>query len=446
VTGKLSKLGGVLMGQHLNRRLPQFLSGTLVERREDSASVAGPECVPLRPRPANLASGLSRGTARLTVTRDHLGGAEVFGLIGSCCCGVDLAYTAPPTQARPHRLSLGSLISSGENGESPAETFMRMRSWSTHMNQALHLWLTRLRRAHGDDFQLIICDVTDFDLPWELLWLKPVQSADLSEGWLGAIIPVTRSTTAIERRQADVHQTAVTQCKGDIAAYIHQDMSRDRSLFDQFSTQIWDSSLDELLAHLDEPGAPLALVYVACHGSYPEATQGVRSSGAKIKLIDHIWTRDTGQTVHDGLTVRDLDWRNFRRISDSGGVIFLNACHSGRLAFDPEINDDTLRGFAEVFLRSGASGVIGTSGAIGKEHGHEAARDLLDQIYRQPGLPVAVALRNYRRRIADATPQPSRSSDDGTARLLFSLFFSFMYVYFGWPDTTIHLVTREGMP
>ena len=170
------------------------------------------------------------------------------------------------------------------------------------------------------------------------------------------------------RRIAATAHLPAKVCAGDVAAFIHKDMHIDRVLFDRLDARIWDASLDELFLHLDQPGGPVAFVYIACHGEYPAAPPGGRHSGAKIKLFD-------GRSERDFVTVRDIDAQTFNRISDSGSVVFLNACHSGRLAFDPELDDATLRGFAEVFLRCGASGFIGTAGAVGVQAGHEAARE-----------------------------------------------------------------------
>ncbi|WP_242909523.1 CHAT domain-containing protein [Actinomadura terrae] len=421
----ISRLNKALAGQKLQRPLARPPRPTTGRRPAPPAD--RPEPVALAARPSALTDALPTGTARLTVTRDHSGDTEVFGLTGACCCGIELPYTAPRTQARPPRLSLGSLITPEEGGESPSETWKRLRSWSIHLNERLHGWLAAIRRAHGADLRLIILDLTDYDLPWELLWLTEPPE----QGWMGALVTVTRSTTAVERRR--LAEPPPETCKGDVAAYINKEMRADRRLLDHLSARIWDDSLDGLFLHLDQPGDPVALVYIACHGEYPSA----EPSGAKIRLRD-------GPADWDVVTVRDIDARTFRRISSSRSVVFLNACHSGRQAFDPELDDATLRGFAEVFLRSGASGFIGTLGAVGMRAGHEAGRDLVAHVMRPGNAPIATALRDYRRRIAATAPEPSRGTDTETARRLFPFFYAFMYVYYGYPDTVLELRSREA--
>ncbi|MFI0372602.1 CHAT domain-containing protein [Actinomadura sp. 1N219] len=434
MTGAMSRLNKVLSGQRLQSGAQRRPRSTGARHKE--LPKTSPPPVSFSPALSDLAASLPPGVARLVVTRDRSEGAEIFGLAGSCCCGIELPYTAPRTQARPPRLALGSLISPEEDGESPAETWKRLRSWSVHLNEQLHSWLADVRRAHGDDTQLVILDLTDYDLPWELLWLDHQAHAELPNGWLGALVDVTRSTTAIERRQLDGTRRAAKTCRGDVAAFIHHDMRVDRVLLEQLNARIWDTSLDDLFRHLDQPGDPVAFVYIACHGGYPAARSDETPSGAKIKLFD-------GRSENDFLTVRDIDSLTFRRISNSGSVVFLNACHSGRLAFDPELDDATLRGFAEVFLRSGASGFIGTLGAVGMQAGHEAARRLISQIMRDGHVPIARALRDYRRQIANATPAPSRGTDNAAARQLFPLFHAFMYVYYGAPETALELQPRK---
>jgi len=384
-----------------------------------SASGQSTRTVRLDPVEVDPRAGLPVGTALLRVTRDRADGEEVFALSGSCCCH-QLAYTAPRRHGRPGKLRLGDLISMEAGGESPANTLVRMRNWSNTKEELIR-WIGALRCTHADDLRLVVWDDTDFEIPWELLWIPAVPETAAGEGWLGSTVTMTRWTTIRSVYPVGNGLSASGQCVGGVLAYVgNAQMSGDLDVLKQFGPQV-PASLRDLLLVLEQPGARVALVYVACHGEHG-------SSGFRFKL--------------DGVSLGEIGARSFQRIAESGALVFINACHSARLIDDPEYNDDTLRGFAEAFLRSGASGFVGTSGAVGEDSAREIVRGLLERLHREPDVPVAVALRDYRRGKSVAYVPPA--DDTAEARRLLSFFHTFMYVYFGNPSTTLQLVNSGG--
>lgn len=360
---------------------------------------------------------LPAGTAELTVKRALLSGPGsevVFELTGFCCCGVDLAPVKSTRHGRPPRIALGSLITGQSGGESPAVSLHRMRGWSRSKHELLS-WLARIRARHGDDLRLIIWDDSRFDIPWELLWLAPDRSTDLPGGWLGELVTVSRWTTI--RTPAGQTPYISGRCRGEIVGYIASEMSADTDLLADASPRL-ASTLRELLAELERPGGRVALVYVACHGSFAE-------SGFEFTL--------------DGVSVGEIDWRTFGRIEESGGLVFVNACHSGRLIEDPEYNDDTIRGFAEVFLRSGAYGFIGTAGAVLETEARATASRLIQLLRQHPDRPVAVALRDYRRTMAQTFTDLPAVPDTSSSKSLLPFVNAYMYLFFGGLETTLAL-------
>ncbi|WP_433190202.1 CHAT domain-containing protein [Actinoallomurus sp. CA-150999] len=363
---------------------------------------------------------LPHATAELTVTRaalDGVPGHAVFQLIGFCCCGENLAPTKNERHGRPPQIALGTLISGGEGGESPTQTLHRMRSWSRTKYELLD-WLRRLLLRHGDDLRLIIWDDSGFDIPWELFWLPPDRAGRTAGGWLGALATVTRWTT-IQAPDGPVPYVS-GRCAGDIAGYIAEEMREDRA-FLPLPAERLAGTVSELFTELETPGPGLALIYVACHGTYGE-------TGFELTL--------------GGLSVGEVDWRTFARITDSGGLVFINACHSGRLITDPHINDATIRGFAEIFLRSGAYGFVGTAGAVLETEARSVAEHVLRRLREQPGVPVATLLRDYRRITAVAELPPVADRRRGKDMLRFVN--SYMYLYFGGPETTVALYGGGG--
>ncbi|MGW5416927.1 CHAT domain-containing protein [Actinomadura geliboluensis] len=370
-------------------------------------------------------AALPPGTARLRVDRTTIDGQQLFALTGTCCCGIELPYTATRAHSRPGRLSIGTLISGHAGGESPAATYLRLQSWS-RTKVELQAWLSQLRRAHDEDLHLIIWDDTDFDIPWELLWTSPPDLGDdLDDGWLGALLPISRWTTIRTTRDLGPERRPEHSCSGQVLTYIDTTMERDKKLFVDLAISSADT-IDALVSQLEQPGAPTyGLVYVAAHGDHQ--AKGSQSWAA-------------------GLTVQDIDARRFRRIERQTPLVFFNVCQSARLDFDPELNDDTLRGFAEIFLRAGAPGFIGCLGYVSKDSGYDVAETLLAEFSGGTDQSVAALLRDYRRRIVGRSPQPVRATDDETAPQLLPLFWAFMYVYYGNPATMVRLDKKGDTP
>ncbi|WP_329084999.1 CHAT domain-containing protein [Streptosporangium sp. NBC_01469] len=383
-----------------------------------SAGAEAAEPPPLPPTPVELNAGLPPGTAILKVWKDSDAGRESYGLQGVCCCGIALAYQRQPQQVRPSRLTLGDLIHRGDDGESPTKTLIRLRTWSKDASEGLKGFLSEIRRAHGDDVHMIIEDVTGYGLPWELLRHR---DKGLAEAWLGALFPIARSV--------GTPTTVVTRCTGEILTYVAPDMAGDRALLDRFRTTTRDVPLKTLVNVLDTEGDPVSLVYVACHGEY-EKTDTPRSK-ADMRLIEG------PRGSEHGISLREIHAHDLLRLEQAGGLVFLNACHSARERVDPDLDNTTLRSFAKVFLDAGASGFIGTMGEVGREHGYDLAKALLETLTDNPDIPVAVALRDYRRRAAAPVVGVPREDDNEAGARLLPFFYAFMYAYFGNPKTTL---------
>jgi hypothetical protein len=344
-----------------------------------------------------------------------------FSLSGACCCH-ELPYTAPSRHGRPPKLELGTLISK-DTGESPARTALRLASWSRTKTE-LVAWLTAIQQRHSDQLTLIIRDNTDFGIPWELFRLPPDARHGTPGEWLGALVSVVRCTVG----QGPAGRDPRPDCSGGVMAYVAEGaMLADQPLMRTLDAEVLDT-LWELIDQLDQDGHPLALVYIACHGEYGPT------------IFD--FTLDE----QDRVSVADVDTRTLRRLAEYGGLVFANACHSGRLINDPELNDGVLRGFADAFLRGGASGFLGTIGAVSESQARRAARQILARLGADRRTPVPVMLRDYRRELVRTAAGEglARARDEDAARQLLRFFYAFMYVYYGSPETVITLRGRAG--
>lgn len=382
--------------------------------------------------PANLPSGesASLGTTTIDLRAAYPPGVAVldvlplvgdegqrFGLRGYCCCD-ELLWTAPDRHRRPGRIDVAALITR-DGGESPAHTFLRLKNWSSSKIE-LQRWLSCLRERHGDALTLIVRDCTDFGIAWELFWLSGPDGGD----WLGSAITVTRWVT-MPRARSTVSRLPLHRARagGEVVAYVADGpMRADLEVLKELDAVITETFWD-LLARMDEPGGPFALVYAACHG---------RFSGSSLEFL-----------LDDAVSVADVDTARLSRLARFGGLVFLNACHSARLIDDPEYNDATQRGFAEAFLRAGATGFIGTVGVVAEEQAHRYLREIIRLLRERPGTPIAVTIRDLRRR--HSVRIPPRSNDPAAARALLPFFHTFMYAYYGGPSDYATLPPlREG--
>ena len=369
------------------------------------------------------ADALPAGMAVLTVIpSEQEQGAPRFLLRGFCwCCD---AMHFPGTYDRPG-LALDGLMS--DSGEPPAAILSLMKSWSSTKSE-LSEWLGR----HRDMRQLVIWDVTGYPIPWELFWLehppewKPghrtgwkfEHRAGCKGHWLGGLITVTRwlqirttSCGAVRDYRSAYH------CAGPVLSHIDPRFSSDHLLLTGFRA-LSTASVRELVNALDADGDALSLVYVACEGEFGEQISECRLGDLPLVHFDSQW---------------------LSRLAGAATFVFLNACHSGGLGYDRKrLNDGFLRGFAEVFLRSGAAGVLATTGRVGDSAAFEMARAVLQRLRDQPDQPVAEIVRDLRAEAASLIPADlSRVDNPEAQKKLLPLLYRSMYVYYGSPRATV---------
>ncbi|MFF7899678.1 CHAT domain-containing protein [Streptomyces sp. NPDC088817] len=373
---------------------------------------------PLTALTTDLGRRLPTGMAMLLVLpvrRDHGPG---FRLRGVCCCGPPQEF--PTEYSRPN-IALAHLVARG--GVPPTKVLATMRRWSQNKPD-LTRWLHDRRCEHGDDLELVIWDETGYGIPWELFWLATPPGSSHRPGWLGGLVTLTRWLTvnaawSVVREYSQDHS-----CAGPVAAYIAEDMRHDDALLDAYASEriAGVRGLPKTLA----AGDPLGMVYVACHGMFGDGE-------------DDCLLGDVPLVMLEGGT-------DFERLASAATFVFLNACHSGQLiAEEGEYADQTQRGFSELFLRSGAAGVLATSGAIGDEEAHQMADELLRLLRDRPRTPVAVALRELRAAAAHLTPADLLDVEGKQEqRRLLPLLYRFMYVYYGSPRTVVALAPREA--
>lgn len=370
--------------------------------------------------------GLPHGTALLRIyDRDLPNGESCFGYeVHSCCTEVkifdDLRYGRPDLALHDNATLAGPL---------PVEFFNQMRVWSKQQGR-LTRWLYD-RRCCYPQLKLVISDSTPSRIPWEMLWL-PSLTADSGpeRGFLGAVVEVTRQfklNGPFPELMRTSEIPAPYLVSGPVAAYIADKMKLDRGIFTGLTLDDEIRSMEDLfesLAGNSGESGPVAMVYVACHATFGDRPE-------ECVIDDFPYTRTA-----------DYDDDELFRLRVEPTLVFLNSCDTGLMGVDArKYNDGALRGFAEVFLRAGAAGVLATTGAVGTSDARVLAGKLLSWLKANSGLSVAEGVRQLRAEaLAEikrnrwwfrSTLSPSQRYEANMG--LLPLLYPFMYVYFGGP-------------
>ncbi|UBU17995.1 CHAT domain-containing protein [Nonomuraea gerenzanensis] len=315
------------------------------------------------------------------------------------------------------RLALG-VLADGRHplGLGVLDVDAAMIEWSRD-HYELGQWINGLRARWGDDeLQLVIWDDTGFEIPWEMLYLDADPDGGPAEGWLGALVCVSRWTT-IRRDGRRPFSDEPKECSGEVAVYLDQDMRGDFAALSPYADEPYDDVHDflDLLRGQGAGSACLAMVYMACHGTLGD---------------------DFSRWRLGGLRWRDLQRPPLAALRRAPSLVFLNACHSGRLVEEAHLGDGVLRGFAAIFLREGAEAVIGTVAEIDTEVASHVAGVIVEELAAGGGKPIAAALRDMRARAVPADPHD--------AEQLVAFVYRCMYVYYGNPRTSLRLEARQG--
>jgi hypothetical protein len=344
-------------------------------------------------------------------------GADHYGIFGHGS-GVEL-LTTEPTRC-PH-LSLGEMVQGHQHPsiELP-RTIRELIGEFSHSSIAIRKWLKSIHQFLGDKLCLVIADHTDFEIPWEMLTLAPNE-------YLGAAITTVRWQVVVGGDDIIPLTTSNEIYHGYALSYINRQelpgVEPEIKVFNEINAANYDDII-QFRNHLQRSDSDFALIYMACHGIFD----------ADIRNI----ALGSQHNIQQRLRLADLRGRNLRLLNTSQGIVFLNACHSGRHKIDEKyIRDEYRRGFAELFLSKGARGVIGTLGGVGDTYAASIAHNLIVAFQSTPTMPIAVLLRQLRAHVVN------NLSEDASDEDLLLFVYTFMYVYYGNPRAVLQLKKRE---
>ena len=333
----------------------------------------------------------------------------------------------PSTQPKEiPELSLGKLVLQKELPEDIRDGM----SCFSEENIEIRNWLKKLRNDFDEQLCLIINDHTDFEIPWEMVELSPWNS---SSEYIGASITTVRWQKVIREEDYLTLEVKKDKCFGSAVAYVLdtelQEIGPELDILERLQSVIYRSSthtIEEFQTHLESNESGCGFVYISCHGNFSENLREI--------------TLGSNSDKQQQLKLLALRRCQLNLIKNSQGIVFINACHSGRHQEHPFIPQGYRRGFVELFLKKGARGVIGTLGPVGNKYAGKFARDLIHESLESSKLSVAELIRKLRLRIVE------NLSDMPTSEGLECLIYTFMYVYYGNPMTVLQLTPPGEKP
>lgn len=339
--------------------------------------------------------------------------------------GMSSVKNLPPTKARARpRLVLADLAQSviPEKSRQPSQILAVMREFSKD-NREVPLWVNELRAAVDDDLHLVIIDHSGFEIPWELLTLPISHSG--TETYLGAAVSTSRWQDIRDDRTFGDRLLRVEYQEhiGRIAAFVDvqalKNGGQESGILAEMHAAV-ENGLKPLEDRLTRPEEGFGLVYLACHGHWVPSLLGF-ALGSDV---------ETGDQLVLGL----LQAKQLRLFEHSSAVVFINACHSGRMFKEEEYLDTArLRGFPELFIGKGAAGVIGTTGFVNDAFAAKMANWLLRTLQTTEE-PVSKLLQMWRASVVEDLPAAPSEHDN------VALLNAFMYVYYGNPLSRLRIV------
>jgi CHAT domain len=280
--------------------------------------------------------------------------------------------------------------------------------FSRRSSEELLDWFHELYQRHGDQLCLIIADHSVSEFPWEMMQIKDGK-------YLGAVWKVVRWIPV--RSFRDRHELCLQEEErtGEVLAYLnHKELDTDleRVALNHLATSYYETTAS-LKQGLSQPLDTVALVYLGCHGVF--------AAGAQHKIALGELENPSGQLV--SLNIEDIESQEGAR-----PLLFVNACHSARLARDT----NGFYGLPEVFLARVASAYLGTLGPVGSSYAAKMANLIFTEAIEKSIEPAEV----LRRLRAEAVAELAES--EATENWL-NFIYTFMYVYYGNPFAKIKL-------
>ncbi|MEH1850496.1 MAG: CHAT domain-containing protein [Nostoc sp.] len=273
---------------------------------------------------------------------------------------------------------------------------------------------------------LVINDRTDSEIPWEMMKLR--------NKYLGTSLVTIRwqDVEVLDYFDENSNSNLIPlsfdsyNCSGDVVAYINtnelKEAEKDKEvLINNFNIEPFDN-INNFLGHLEKVTSQISLMFISSHGFFSKETSQIR--------LGEMNNKKQNKSL---LSLNDYGFRFFQ---NGHSIVFMNACHSGRLMKDKKekiMRSDHRTGFATFFIQRGARGMIGTLDRVLEKYAVKVTKIFFDEYQRNRQLTVPAILKNIREEVV------KNMEDDRTEENELICFSTFMYVYYGHPMTVLDL-------
>jgi CHAT domain-containing protein len=309
-------------------------------------------------------------------------------------------------------------------------------------------WLNELEETNPQKINqhlshIVINDETDCEIPWEMLPLakdKYLGASFVAVRWQD-IPNINPEWCNSFNNSISIEDFKTFHCCGDIVAYtdkveVPQDTANKPketlSQFKEFNDRCFDN-INGFLDNLHNNSSKVSMIFVHCHGYFGDDITQMWLGKNQLPKERVYLTEMNDKTFYD-----------FEFLSNeyNSSIVFMNACHSGRLRKDNRniCSKDYRKGFATFFLKKGAKGVIGSLGKLSNKYALKITQVFFNKYLEEDKykLPVAEILKELRQEAID------NLKADKTWENRYILLFTFMYVYYGNPKTILQLTPLEG--
>ncbi len=290
-------------------------------------------------------------------------------------------------------------------------------------------WFNNLYTIHQHDLNLIIVDLTQSEIPWEMLEFQPRQ-------YIGACLNVARWLKAQYFTETTKFSIEPNQHIGSVVSYLDTPGLGDGDTQDEVMVlqQVVNEPYQTINAlekrmrwSLDKIG----MIYIGSHG-----TAGQRLQQHNPDLLDrHLESYSSRRNPE----LLSINLENLYKSQLPRLTVFINACESARIIKNTPTDNSN---FVEEFLAHCAENYIGTLAKVDSKIASSIAKRIIAAAAEPGGANVAEVLRMLRAEAAEKVKNAYLLADD--AEKPFDDFMhTFMYVYYGNPLARLQLHRRK---
>ena len=246
----------------------------------------------------------------------------------------------------PDEISLSDFVP----GQKPGPVIGRIEHFFTHANEKLTKWFDHLFEKHGNELILIITDLTDFEIPWEMYPLSA--KVEQKNQYLGSNCIVARWGSFKNRRDKSGVQIRVQNesFSGEAFAYI-----------DPFKNSQFEQEKEQIGQLTDDILNNKTILYQRLQGLQNSQSTGLIYIGSHGTFVRHDpFQAGLGHEDNPEGRILIFDLNRLPPCGTKRPVFFVNACHSARWF---QVKKEFL-GLHEVILGYFAKAYVGVCGMV----------------------------------------------------------------------------------